>query len=42
MDTGFLMDRNPIDAGFRECGYEIVGALDHQVAIERDPGDLAK
>src|SRR5580765_6814326 len=42
MDTGFLMDGNPSDAGFRECGDEFVGLFDHQVAIERDPGDLAK
>src|ERR1700719_4329439 len=42
MDTGFLMDGNPIDAGLRECGYEFVGLFDHQVTIEGDPGDLAK
>ena len=42
MDTSFLMDRNPIDAGFRECGDEFVGLFDHQVTIEGDPGDLAK
>ncbi len=42
MDTSFLMDRNPIDAGLRECGYEFVGLFDHQVTIEGDPGDLAK
>ena len=42
MDTSFLMHRNPIDACFRKCGDELVGLLDHQVTIERDPGDLAK
>ena len=42
MDTGFLMDGNPIDAGFRECGDEFVGSFDHQVTIQRDPRDLAK
>jgi hypothetical protein len=42
MDTGFLMDGNPIDAGFREDGDECVGPLDHQVTIKRDLGDLAK
>jgi hypothetical protein len=35
MDTGFLMDGNPIDAGLRKCGDEFVGSFDHQVTIER-------
>src|ERR1700745_3926065 len=42
MDTSFLMDRNPIDAGFRERGDESVGLFDHQVTIEGHPRDLAK
>jgi hypothetical protein len=42
MDTGFLMDGNPIDAGLRKCGDEFVGSFDHQVTIKGDPGDLAK
>src|ERR1700758_4152485 len=42
MDTSFLMHRNPINAGFGECGDEFVGLFDHQVTIERDPGDPAK
>lgn len=42
MDTSFLMHRNPVDAGFRECRDEFVGSFDHQVTIERDPDDLAK
>jgi len=42
MDTSFLMHRNPIGACFRECGDEFVGSFDHQVTIDRDPGDLAK
>jgi len=42
MDTSFLMHRNPIDAGFGECGDEFVGLFDHQVTIEGDPRDLAK
>jgi hypothetical protein len=42
MDTSFLMHRNPIGAGFCECGDEFVGLFDHQVTIEGDPGDLAK
>jgi hypothetical protein len=42
MDTGFLMDGNPIDAGFRECRDEFVGSFDHQMTIEGDPRDLAK
>ena len=42
MNTSFLMDRNPIDAGFRECGNEFVGSFDHQVTIEGDLRDLAK
>ena len=29
MDTGFLMDGNPIDAGLCKCGDEFVGSFDH-------------
>ena len=42
MDTSFLMDGNPVDAGLRKCGDEFVGSFDHQVTIEGDPRDLAK
>ena len=42
MDTGFLMDGNPIDAGFGKRGDEFVGSFDHQVTIEGHPRDLAK
>jgi hypothetical protein len=42
MDTGFLMDGNPIDAGLREGWDEFVGSFNHQVTIEGDAGDLAK
>jgi len=42
MDARFLMHRDPVDAGLGKRWDELVGAFDHEVAIERDLGDLAK
>ena len=37
--AGFLMDGDPVGAGFGEGGDEVVGILDHQVAVERHVAD---
>ena len=42
MDAGFLMDRDPISAGFRESGDEFVRPFNHEMAIEWDFRDSAK
>jgi hypothetical protein len=42
MDAGFLVDGDPIGAGFGKCGYELVRPFNHEVAIERDFRDFAK
>ena len=42
VDTGFLMHRDPVDASLHESGDELVRPLNHEMAIERDLGDLAK
>src|SRR5262249_12986142 len=38
MHAGFLMHRNPVCAGFRKGGDELIRAFDHQVAVEHDAG----
>src|ERR1051325_2633922 len=40
MDACFLMHRDPVGARIGKRRDELVGALDHQVAIERDAGDF--
>src|ERR1700739_1548689 len=40
--AGFLVYRNPIDAGLRKIGNELVRILDHEMAIQRNPGCLAE
>jgi len=35
MVTNFLMDRDPVGAGFSEVGNVAVWIFDHQVAVER-------
>ena len=42
VDAGFLVDGDPVGAGFGEGGDEVVGAFDHEMAVERDLGDLAE
>ena len=42
MDAGFLVDGNPIGAGFRERGDKFIGPFDHQVTIEWNFRDFAK
>ena len=42
MDAGFLVDGDPISAGFGKCWYELVRPFNHEMTIERDPSDLAK
>jgi hypothetical protein len=39
VNASLLMDRYPVGAGFREGRNEIVGILDHQVAIEGNIGN---
>jgi len=42
MDAGFLVDRDPSSAGFRESGDEFVRPFNHEMAIEWDFRDFAK
>jgi hypothetical protein len=42
MDAGFLVDGNPISAGFCKCGDEVIGPFNHKMAIERNFSDFAK
>ena len=42
MDAGFLVDRDPISAGFRESGDELIRPFNHEMAIERNFRDFAK
>jgi hypothetical protein len=42
MDAGFLMHGDPIDASLGKRRDELVGAFDHQMAIERDAADFAQ
>jgi hypothetical protein len=42
MDAGFLVDRDPSSAGFRESGDEFVRPLNHEMTIERNFRDFAK
>ena len=42
MDAGFLVDRDPSSAGFRESGDELVRPFNHEMTIERDFRDFAK
>jgi hypothetical protein len=42
MDAGFLVDGDPISAGFGKCGYELVRPINHEMAIERNFRDFAK
>jgi hypothetical protein len=42
MDAGFLMDRDPSSAGFRENGDEFVRPFNHEMTIERDLRGFAK
>jgi hypothetical protein len=40
MDAGFLVNGNPIGAGFGERRYEFVGSFNHEMTIERDTANL--
>jgi hypothetical protein len=42
MDAGFLVDGDPISAGFGKCGYELVRPFNHEMTIERNFRDFAK
>jgi hypothetical protein len=42
MDAGFLVDRDPSSAGFRESWDEFVRLFNHEVTIERNFQDFAK
>jgi hypothetical protein len=42
MDAGFLVDRDPSSAGFRESGDEFVRSFNHEMTIEWDFRDFAK
>lgn len=42
MDAGFLVDRDPSSAGFRESGDEFVRPFNHEMTIERNFRDFAK
>src|SRR6266478_7455763 len=42
MDAGFLVDRDPSSAGFRESGDEFVRPFHHEMTIEWDFRDFAK
>ena len=40
MPAGFLVHRYPVDSGFGKCGNEVVRILNHQVAVQRQLGNL--
>ena len=40
--AGLVVDADPVGPGVGKRGDELVGILDHQVAIERQVGDLAQ
>src|SRR5260370_14829443 len=42
MDAGFLVDRDPSSAGFRESGDEFVRPFNHEMTIKWDFRDSAK
>jgi hypothetical protein len=42
MDAGFLVNGNPIGAGFGERRYEFVGSFNHEMTIERDTANLSE
>ena len=42
MDAGFLVDGDPISAGFGKRGYELVRLFDHEMTIEWNFRDFAK
>jgi hypothetical protein len=42
MDAGFLVDGDPISAGIGEGWDEFVRAFNHEMAVERDLGNLAE
>jgi hypothetical protein len=42
MDAGFLVDRDPSSAGFRESGDKFVRPFNHEMTIEWDFRDFAK
>jgi hypothetical protein len=42
MDAGFLVDGDPVGAGFGDGRDEVVGTFDHEMAVERDLGNLAE
>ena len=42
MDAGFLVDRDPGSAGFRESGDEFVRPFNHEMTIERNFRNFAK
>lgn len=42
MDAGFLVDGDPIRAGFGKGGDELVRPFNHEMAIERNSRDSAK
>ena len=42
MDAGFLVDGDPISAGFRESGDEFIRPFNHEMTIERNFRDSAK
>jgi len=42
MAAGFIMHADPVGSGISKCRNELVGVLDHQVAIERQAGGFAQ
>jgi hypothetical protein len=42
MDAGFLVDGDPIGAGFGKCGDEVVRPFNHEMTIEWNFRDFAK
>ncbi len=42
MDAGFLVDGDPISAGFGKCGDEFVRPFNHEMTIEWDFRNFAK
>src|SRR5580704_660387 len=42
MDTGLLVNGNPVGASLGERGNKFVGAFDHEMTVERNFHDFAK
>jgi len=42
MDTGFLVDGDPISPGFGKCAYELVRPFNHEMTVEWDFRNFAK